>query len=542
MNALFRWLDVDRVQWKALVRRLLQIDFDIAKRAAERGSGARSKSRKRDGIGSIIVFSLLIYSFAGVSPAVIAFTSPDALLAATLLSTMVAMMVVSSLLVGEGATIVSPNDHQVLGFRPVTSRTYLAVRITTMAIRTLFISTCVAFASLLVFLLRDGLHPERAAAALATALLTGIAATLAIVSVYAWLLRLAGPKRMLSWASYLQFSVQMLTWVIFVLVTQDIGKRVMTGLTISGTPWVLAYPGAWFGSYVALATGDFGWMTLVAAVLSIALIIAIARTISGKLSLSYAGDLGNLASASAPRAVASKTPAWLRLLGHESRAVSILVRSHLKHDTRFRLGLISLLPITLVYMVMGGKPPDPFVSTKGGSEVMVIQMALFFLPLTLRRVLVTSEAYRAAWIFIATPADRARLVLSARNLITLFFLVPYLLFLFALFVWAFGNVWHAALHTLFTGMLSWLTLQFMVMVGPQLPFSLPHDKETRGAMMFGMMMFAAIVGIGLYFFLRFVVYDSALKMVAAAVAFAAMGWVMDRVTRRRARKLELELG
>jgi hypothetical protein len=532
MTALFRWLDVDRMQWRALVRRLLQIDFSMVQRAQQRGANVRG------GAGGVIVFSLLVYSVAGLSPAVIAYQSRDPLLGATILATMVGFMVLSTLLVGEGASIVSPNDHHVLGFRPVTSRTYLAVRVTTMAVRTLFISTCVAFLTILVFLLKgEGTHAGLAAAALLVAWSTGVAVTLAVVGMYGWMLRLAGPSRLLRWASYMQFSVQMLTWVIFVVVTQDIGRRVMAGVSITGTPWVLAYPGAWFGSYVALAAGDVTWMTLLAATLSLALIAGLGRAISGKLSLGYAEDLSGIASAAAPRAKAANAPAWMRLLDHENRAVSILVRSHLKHDTRFRLGLISLLPITLVYMMMGGKPPDPFVSTRGQGEVMVIQMALFFLPLTLRRVLVASEAWRASWIFIATPADRAKLVLSARNLITLFFLLPYLLFLFGIFVWAFGNWSHAALHTFFIGMLSYLTLQFMVMIGPQLPFSMPHDKETRGAAMFGMMFFAAIAGIGLYFFLRQVVYDSALRMVAAAFAFVAVAWVMDRVTRRRARTL-----
>jgi hypothetical protein len=533
VNALFRWLDIDRVQWRALVHRTLQIDFAMVQRAQKRGGKIRT------GIGGIIVFSLLIYSFAGVSPAILTYQSHDPLLGATVLSTMVAFMVVSTLLVGEGATIVSPNDHLILGFRPVTSRTYLAVRVTTMALRTIFISTCVAFMTVLVFLLKGGrgLHWGPATAALLAAWATGIAMTLAVVAMYGWLLRLAGPQRMLRWASYMQFTVQMLTWIVFVVVTQDIGKRVMAGVTLAGTPWALAYPGAWFGSYVMLAAGDVGISTVVAAILSLSLVAALLRTIGGKLSLDYAENLGGLASAAAPRAVASETPAWLRLLNHETRAVSILVRSHLKHDTRFRLGLISLLPITLVYMMMGGRPPDPFVNAKGAGEVMVIQMALFFLPLTLRRVLVTSEAWRAAWVFMVTPADRARLVMSARNLIMLFFLAPYLLFLFVLFAWSFGHWWHAALHTLFTGMLSFLVLQFMVMVGPQLPFSLPHDKESRGVMMFGLMMFAAVAGLGLYFFLRNVVYDSAFRMAAAAVAFVALGWLMDRVTRRRARAL-----
>jgi hypothetical protein len=156
-----------------------------------------------------------------------------------------------------------------------------------------------------------------------------------------------------------------------------------------------------------------------------------------------------------------------------------------------------------------------------------------FLPMTLRRTLVTSDSYRAAWIFHVTPADRGSLVLSARNIVTLFFLVPYLVFLAGLFTYFFGDLGHAVTHATFLGLMSYLVLQLSVLVDPRLPFSMPLNKDTRAGLTFGIMMVVSLVGFGTYFFLVYVAYRSLLRMAVTFAVLVAIAIVMDRLTRRR---------
>lgn len=527
MNALFRWLDVDLVQWRALLRASLRSDFA----AVQLVYGAR-KSR-----WSSLFMVFVLYLLAGISPAIIAAASSDVLLSATVMVTVVGFMVLSSLLVGEGTTILSPQDHQVIGFRPVTSRTYFAVRVASLLVRTAIISTCVALAPVIVLLTKDGLHVARGVASLVASWSAAVAVTLAIVAMYGWLLKLAGPHRMTRYASYVQFAAQMVVWGGFVLVTQDLFEQQLAGASLSGTPLALAYPGAWFGSYVAIAEGAIGVRTLVPAALSLVLIAVLWRTIAGKLSLGYAESVGRVAAVAVRGASREARPRrWQRLLDDESRAMAILVRSHMRYDIKFRLGVISLIPITLLYVFMGGWPNDPFVQgASRADDSPVIQMALLFLPATLRRVLVTSERWRASWIFLAAPADGARLVLAARNIIVLFFLLPYLLFIVALLVYSFGSLPHALLHTAFMGLVAYVALQFMVMMNPQLPFSLPAEKDAQSGAMFGVMIVVVFVGIAMFYLLTRVVYQSATRMVVATVVFALLAWGMDRLTRVRAK-------
>lgn len=528
MNALFRWLEVDRVQWRALLRASLRTDL-----AALSSQAGGAKGRPL----ATLSMSFLLYLLAGISPAIVAGRAADPLLAATVMVTVVGFMVGSSLLVGEGMTILSPNDHHVLGFRPVTSRTYLAVRVASLLVRTGIIATCVAIPPVIVFSRKGGFDPLLGLAALVAAYGAGLAITLAIVAMYGWLLRLAGPSRMARYAMYVQFAAQFVVWGGFILVTQDLLSDALVGLSPSESVWSLLYPGTWFGAWVGIAGGAPAQRMLVAMALSIALIVVLWRSIAGKLALGYAESLGRIASSAAKRGQpAARSGRWLRFLDDESRAMAILVRSHMQHDMKFRLGVISLIPITLLYILMGGWPSDPFVpGAAQRGDTPVIQMALLFLPVTLRRVLVTSERWRASWILLAAPADQARLVLSARNIISLFFLLPYLLFIAALFTYSFGSVSHALVHAAYMGMVSYLTLQFMVLMRPRLPFSIPMEKDAQGAAMFGIMMVVLIAGMGLYFLLTVVIYQSTPAMLAAAAVFVVLAIIMDRLTRLRVR-------
>ena len=95
-----------------------------------------------------------------------------------------------------------------------------------------------------------------------------------------------------------------------------------------------------------------------------------------------------------------------------------------------------------------------------------------------------SESYRAAWVFFATPVDRARLIGHVGHSVMIFFLLPYLAMLAAVFVWAFGDLWHAVLHTGVLGLISHLGIQARLLVAPRVPFSQPVKKGARvGAFM-----------------------------------------------------------
>jgi ABC-2 type transport system permease protein len=529
VTRLLEAISVDPIQWRILVRTFLKIDFGGLRSIGE------SKTARRN--AGALFLTAIIYFLSGFAPAMIIAGVRDLFLGATVMTTVIAFMVLSSLVVGDGLSIVSPDDHAILGFRPVTSRTYLAVRLTTLFVRTVAIVTLVSVLPVAALFAKDGLHPVRALGGLLAAHGTGAAVTLGFVAVYGWLLRTVGPARVLRVLSYLQFAVNMTVWLSFILVSQGLQRRVFSGTQLSEAPWVLAYPGAWFASIVQLAGGNFGAIPIAGTSLAVVLLALILFAIGGKLSLDYAAALGRLTTTAAVQPVKVRPSLWLGLLHRETRAVAILVRSQFKNDIKFRLGLISLLPITLIYLMMGLRSEsmgDPFVpGTHRGNEIGFLQIALMFLPMTMRQAIVMSDGYRASWLFYATPADRTRLVLAARDVITVFFLVPYLAFLAAIFTYFFGNVLHAVVHAFFLGFMSYLVLQFTIMIDPKLPFSTPPQKDTRGGMTFWIQLLVMFLGMAAYLLLTYVVYRSLVRLIVAVIVLVMAAKIMGQVTRAR---------
>jgi hypothetical protein len=469
-------------------------------------------------------------------PAALVYLTFDHFLGATLMTTQVAFIVGASLLLSHGSAMISPDDHEILGYQPVTSRTYLAVRVTVLLVHTLLIAALAGYTPVAAFLIK----PETRLAGMIGALLavvgTAVATALAMVVVYGWLLRAAGPSRLARVMSYAQLAAGFVVYGGIPLIFYIASRQIGTDVTLDQRGWVLFYPGAWFGTYVDLALGRFSTVTVGLAALSVGLLAALVWTVGGRLSIDYADRLGRLTTASAD-APARRRSARLAFLAGEARAVEILVRSQFRHDMKFRLGVLSLVPLTVLYLYLGstsGQLIDPFLTTGNRARSLgLIQFALLVLPLSLRRALVTSDAYRASWVFHATPANRTRLVTSSRDLVAVLFLAPYLLVLAGVFTYFFGHTGHALLHTLFLGWMSYLVLQIAVLADPRLPFSMPLARETSTGAAFGVIALALAVGMTIYAMLVTFVYTSTLGVVITLVGFGLASVTLDRVTRAR---------
>jgi len=215
------------------------------------------------------------------------------------------------------------------------------------------------------------------------------------------------------------------------------------------------------------------------------------------------------------------------------------VRAHFRHDLRVRLGILSVIPMTLFYMFMGargfsgGGGGDPFLGEQRRGFDFMAMVVLFF-PSVLVQNLSGSEAYKASWIYFATPADRAALIVSVKNVIVVVFLGPFVLFLAAIFSWRFGNPVHGFVHAAFMGLIGHLVLQTAVLVQPRLPFAEVPQKSSGNAGLFFWMMAVMLAGTFLLFFLQVWVYRTWTRVVLFAAVLVALGWALNLPMRARA--------
>ena len=540
MKGLFSTIGIDYDQWKALTVVALKNDF--------RGSalGHRMDSREVRVVFSLL-FQAVFYTLFGTLIAYVVWASRDSWLTGTIASTYIAFIIGMAVVLDHNSVISSPADYAILGFRPVSSRTYFAVKLTNILVYTSALTTVAAWVPLLVALLRYG-WGTAAAALLLDIYATSTATTLAIALGYASVLRAVGPDAIERVLSYVQMIMSFAVYGGQFLISGILSQSRPGNWTMPETLWLLLYPGTWFGSYLALANGEVSVRVLAPALASVAALVLMASRLGGRLSLDYSERLGAMtvaARANAARAAEGRQRRGLWFATGEARAVALLVRSQFRHDHRFRMGVLGLIPFTLLYILMGvrsGAVADPFSATRT-MQGWPMTMAVLASPAMLRMLLTRSDAFRASWIFFTCPGDRMRIARSSKDVLVAFFLIPYLLLVAAIYSYVVGNVAHVLVHVAFLGLLAHLVLQIALLLDPALPFSKPMQKGQSTSLFFGFTFVTILVSLFIQFYAS-TMYSSVTATLAAVAGIVLFGVIIDWLTRarvhRQAQLLEFE--
>ena len=488
-----------------------------------------------------------MYLLMGIAATILVVTIRDVMLTGTVVLTYVMTMVGLMVLVDHQSIITSPDDYLVLGARPITSRTYFAVRLSNVMMYVLLLTTVFGILPILAYGVAHGFRPWRWLAAVLAFYMSATFTALVLVLGYASMLRFIGVTRLMRLVSYLQLVLGILVYGAYLL-PAEFSRMGDNAFTMPQTPWLLLFPPTWFASYLPMADGTFGLRQWLPALASIAGLVIVSRSLGGRLSLDYAEKLGDIVAAAAPvrsRGVRQRRP-WLFARG-ESRVVSLLVRAQFRNDQKFRMGIFGVLPMTIIYMYMSfrdGVPVDPTTGAVSMSSWGMVSLAVLFFPMMVRMSLIRSDAWRASWIYFGTPVSRAR-ILRAQNLVVIaYFLAPYLVAVTLVMGWFVGRPGRVAMHVMFLGAVSLLMLQVMTVINPELPFSQPPQKLSKNSLITFWMIVMGFVGLGIGpLFARFV-YISRSRTALVMGLFAIASWILDRLTRVRigeqAEQLEFE--
>jgi hypothetical protein len=403
------------------------LKVDLRSSSFTRANRLGAQARAAGSLGGQIIFYLLMGGFM----ASLVFIIHDRFLGAAIVIGYVMFMVGTAALLDHNAAIVSPDDYGILGYRPITSRTYFAAKLANVLVYTMAITTLFAAAA----------H-WRDVRALGTGRRRGLDRRdlwrvghdgagddrdLRVPAALDWphkaqasdVARPADPEFPGLWRLLHPSANRR---------EDDAGRR---GLHQDGLDFSL--PPTWFASYVDIAAGQTSSFELVPAAVSVGAMIVLVIVLGGRLSLDYAERLSAIVTAArtvTPGRVARKRAAWLFTAG-EARAVALLIRGQFKNDMRFRMGVLAILPLTLIYLFMGisnnnGTVGDAFVLGKSAEGLRLVTLAMLMFPTMLKLQVGRSDNFRASWIFFASPVDRTRLVRATRQVLVLGFLLPYI--------------------------------------------------------------------------------------------------------------------
>jgi hypothetical protein len=472
MNALFAAFGVDYVQWRALTFALVKRDFRT--RPASMGRAGRAGSTG----ARAIVSQLILYSVMGALLSIGLVIAKDVFFAGLLLSGYVMFMTGTAVLLDHSSALTAADDYNILGFRPISSRTYFAVRLTNVLVYTAFLTTLVSYIPVGVLFVRRGAIDG--VAGLLAFYGSSFAVAFALLVGYGSLQRLVGANALKQVLSVVQLVMSFIVYGGYMLVTRVATASFLQTYTMPKTWWLVLLPPAWFASYFSVAHGQHAWIDVAPALLSVAAIAAMAYALSGWLAKGFSEQLADVSVAQAtpaPAAVkhAPRTGGPTLFRSDEGRAMALLIRSQFRNDQKFRMGVLTILPLTALYIFQG------ITRTGGGADrpggpFMLVGFAIMLFPAMLKMQFTRSDSFKASWIFFAAPVSRGKLITAAKNVLVAAFLVPYLVLVALAMAYATHDPLHAIAHVVLLGLASHLMLAITVLLDPELPFSRPTDK------------------------------------------------------------------
>lgn len=531
MKSLLEAAGVDYAQWLALTRTLLKRDFRTRSSQVARGSRGPATGWRA------LLAQTIFYSVFGLILSIAIVVSKDLFFIGLIMCAYVMFMVGTAVLLDHSSALTASDDYAVLGFRPVSSRTYFAVRLTNVLAYTLLMTTMVVYMPIAVLFLKHGVTAGMAGFFALYGASLGIA--FALLLGYAGLQRVVGANLLKQVLSYVQLGMSFMVYGGYFLISRMVSKSFLMSFTIQKTWWLLVLPPSWFASYFDVANGTFTTPVLLPALTSVAALVAMSVALTGKLSSGFTDRLGEstVSPAKVQTGPARAVKAgWLFREG-EGRAMALLIRSQFRNDQKFRMGVLTILPLTVLYIFQGivrdGNP-------RPGGEFIFVGFAIMMFPAMLKMQLTRSDSFRASWIFFAAPVNRASLIRASKNVVVAMFLMPYLLFVMVAMGWATHDVTRTAVHIGLMGLVSHLVLQLTILLEPELPFAKPTDKN-RSTTIFALFIGIGIINVALTIFQERL-FGSWINVTGTAAATIVASVVVELITKARvdeqARKLE----
>jgi hypothetical protein len=155
------------------------------------------------------------------------------------------------------------------------------------------------------------------------------------------------------------------------------------------------------------------------------------------------------------------------------------------------------------------------------------------MPMMLPMMLTRSEAYRASWVFHATPANGTNLVIAAKNAVVVLVMLPCLTLVAVVLGVTFLHPLHALVHTAILGLISHLGLLAATGATVELPFARPARKAEMSARYIILSICAAAVAGVVQPVLIWLVYPSGTATATVVFSLVALTVAGEFALRRR---------
>jgi hypothetical protein len=495
---------VDYPQLGVLLRTILRVRTRVRRSFGRRPRG--------------LLFLIVLYAVMGLFSGMVAFLEVDLFTYALILCGMTMVMGGMTMVAESSQLLFSPDEHDILGHRPIGPRTLLLARSLSLLGLTLLMALSLNLLPMFFGLWIAGSPPWFPLAHLITIVMLSAFCAAAVVFVYVLLARLIGRERFDSFASWMQLAVS----VTFILGYQIIPRLIERthGLHVPpDRPWLLALPPAWFAALETVLAGAAQGPALARlapmAAVGVGATLILGWAAVNHLAGDYARRLASLGEATVratraePAADSSRpepgSPARLRpgaaaltaalrswMPDPIERAAFRLAAAYMRRDRDTRMRLYPSLAAYVVFPIIALIDPKKGVFM----PVMTVVMASM-LPASTMLTLKMSPHFAAADVFRYAPLRGTAAVFhGVRKAAIAFMLIPVLVVSVGILLAALRDfTWMIAVVPALLVMPTLTLIEGLT--GDYLPLSLPPTTGRQSAINIGLYLLSTLIAGGL---------------------------------------------
>ena len=482
MKWLFEKFGADWNQFKTLLSISIMTDF----------RGHRSIGRRHRKL-SPLMWTLIFYGIMGLSLAASLVPRAKVFLFSLLILTASMVMMAFAVILEFGNTIITPEDTDVLAFRPISSRTYFLAKLCNLLFYILLIGTSLCLFPSLIGIAVTGSKWIFPLIFFPVAMIANLVAASFIILIYTGLLRVLPYEKFKDILAYLQIVFTFLLFFSYQLIPRLSEKFIHEGTEISGT-WLYVVPSAWFAGSVQVLLGKprsiDSWLALTAFAATLLLLFVSFR----RISLQYAHQIANLQTKERKKNKIDTLyqKGFLNLLARkflptkEALAGFQLTSSMIKKDRYVKMTLYPILGLPLAFLalvIIDNSITDPFIHESFLERIhdmsYLVIFFIFFMCYTLQNGLLYSQEWEASWLYHVAPiSSPGHFYRGVKMALLLRLILPFFILLGFIYSIKIPLV-HSIQHTVslfLSGLVVFSAVSFLI---KDYPFSKKREKGER---------------------------------------------------------------
>ncbi|MBI1747633.1 MAG: hypothetical protein HYR55_13755 [Acidobacteria bacterium] len=409
----------------------------------------------------------------------------------SILFTMVSLSLV--IMIEFGATIINPYDFQIIGARPVSSRTYFAVKLSNL----MFFVSLYTLALNILPALAGAFSPGSAvyypAIHMAATLLAAFFTAGSLAMVYGVMLKLFNPERFKDIITYCQIVLSIIIFSGYQLIPRWLSD--IRDMEAFSSFWLMLAPPIWFFRIVDLGLGKYSVGNVAGTLIGLTATTLVCTGLLSSLSLNYAEHIARLMVTRREKPPKERTGWAMRLKARlqqrllpnpQERAIFGLIVQMFRRSRFIKQQFYPNIGMNLAIFAVnlfGNTGADPYAPGAGRFSFALFVPMITFMILTnaVFSLIPYSDEYSGRWIFDVAPlVNKRQIVTSVKKAILVFFFPATFLLNFLLFAyyWPIGDALYHAGFGLIVGL---VFLQIGAFFLPALPFTRSATKGSTSA-------------------------------------------------------------